>query len=249
LDGKGKYLTTVEEMAAHYLREVRNLQHDGPYYLGGFGMGGAVAYQMAQDLLDQGQETRLLALFDSYNHNYRTSSSSGNAFFILSERVYFHWANMAPLGLRGHACYLAQKLGEAGRRERERLSVKVANLAHRRDSDGNRLVRRFLEDVNDQAAFSYRPKPYSGKLTLFKPHKNYTSLSDPSMGWSKFAPRGLEIITLPVYPGGMFVEPYVIVLADRLRACIDAGQKSEQPLSVYDRVTIGPTRTARASGA
>src|ERR1051326_6176190 len=143
LDGKGKYLTTVEEMATHYVREVRNLQHDGPYYLGGFGMGGAVAYQMAQDLLDQGQETRLLALFDSYNHNYRTSSSSGNAFFILSERVYFHWANMAPLGLRGHACYLAQKLGEAGRRERERLSVKVANLAHRRDSDGNRLVRRF----------------------------------------------------------------------------------------------------------
>jgi thioesterase domain-containing protein/acyl carrier protein len=234
LDGKGKYLTTIEEMATHYVREVRNLQHDGPYYLGGFGMGGAVAYQMAQDLLDQGQEIRLLALFDSYNHNGRTSSSSGNKFFSLSETIYFHWANMAPLGLRGHARYLAQKVGEVGRRERERLWVKVANLAHRRDSDGNRLVRRFLEDVNAQASFSYRPKPYSGKLTLFKPRENYTPSSDPSREWSKFALGGLEIITLPVHPGGMFVEPYVIALADKLRGCIDAGQKSEQPFSVYD---------------
>src|SRR5260370_41377857 len=35
LDGKRPLLSSVEDMAAHYLKEMRELQPDGPYFIGG----------------------------------------------------------------------------------------------------------------------------------------------------------------------------------------------------------------------
>ena len=66
LDGKSDLLTTIENMAAHYLKEIREVQPSGPYHLGGFSMGGLVAYEMAQQLVAAGEEVGLVVLFDTY---------------------------------------------------------------------------------------------------------------------------------------------------------------------------------------
>ena len=63
IDGR-KAPQTVEEMAADYLREIRAVQTDGPYYLGGYSLGGLVAYETAQQLKRQGQDVGLLLLLD-----------------------------------------------------------------------------------------------------------------------------------------------------------------------------------------
>ncbi len=57
--------TSVEEMAACYVKEIRSLQPDGPYYLGGYSVGGWIAYETAQQLARQGQSVQMLALFDT----------------------------------------------------------------------------------------------------------------------------------------------------------------------------------------
>ena len=93
----------------------------------------------------------------------------------------------------------------------------------------NRAV--FLEDVNDQAGYAYRPAVYPGQVTLFLPQRNYHCLRKPYMGWKEFCLAGVEIIKLPVYPGGMFVEPYVGMLADKLRARIDEAEKMQTGVS------------------
>ncbi|OAD20369.1 thioesterase, partial [Candidatus Thiomargarita nelsonii] len=54
----------VEDMAAYYLKEIRALQPEGPYYLGGMCFGAFVVFEMAQQLLAQGCTVALLALFD-----------------------------------------------------------------------------------------------------------------------------------------------------------------------------------------
>ncbi|GAP99200.1 non-ribosomal peptide synthetase [Leptolyngbya sp. NIES-2104] len=59
--------TTLEMMAGYTLREMRHLQPEGPYYLIGYSMGAAVAYEIAQQLYDQGQEVALLALIAPVN--------------------------------------------------------------------------------------------------------------------------------------------------------------------------------------
>jgi amino acid adenylation domain-containing protein len=55
----------LEGMAARYVEAVRAVQPAGPYLLGGWSMGGSVAFEMARQLKARGEEVALLALFDS----------------------------------------------------------------------------------------------------------------------------------------------------------------------------------------
>ncbi|MCI0395888.1 MAG: amino acid adenylation domain-containing protein, partial [Chloroflexi bacterium] len=55
----------VVEMAGYYLSLMREVQPEGPYLLGGWSAGGVVAFEMAQQLRNQGQEVGLLVLIDS----------------------------------------------------------------------------------------------------------------------------------------------------------------------------------------
>jgi thioesterase domain-containing protein len=50
LDGREPFLTRVEDMAAYYLRGVREVQPHGPYCLAGYSFGGFVVFEMAQQL-------------------------------------------------------------------------------------------------------------------------------------------------------------------------------------------------------
>src|SRR5258708_36459295 len=55
----------VEDMAAHYIGEMRVIQPYGPFALAGHSFGGEVAFEMARRLYAGGEEVELLALFDS----------------------------------------------------------------------------------------------------------------------------------------------------------------------------------------
>jgi thioesterase domain-containing protein len=57
--------TTVEEMAAAYVAAIQEVQPQGPYLLGGWSLGGIIAFEMARQLQQQGEEVGLLAVIDS----------------------------------------------------------------------------------------------------------------------------------------------------------------------------------------
>jgi thioesterase domain-containing protein/acyl carrier protein len=57
--------TTIEEMAGHYLGEIRKRQPKGPYFLGGLCAGGLIAFEVARQLEAQGEDIRCLALFEA----------------------------------------------------------------------------------------------------------------------------------------------------------------------------------------
>jgi thioesterase domain-containing protein len=59
---------SVSAMAARYLAELRQLQPHGPYRLGGWSFGGLVAFEMAQQLEEQGETVQGCVLIDSYFH-------------------------------------------------------------------------------------------------------------------------------------------------------------------------------------
>ena len=66
LDGKQSPLTSVEEMATHYIEAIEQFQPQGPYHLIGWSMGGLIAYEMAQKLQAKNKPVALLTLIDSY---------------------------------------------------------------------------------------------------------------------------------------------------------------------------------------
>ncbi len=64
LDGKEMPFTRIEGMAAHYISEIKKVQTEGPYFIGGYSFGGRVAYVMAQKL-QESSKLGLLALLDT----------------------------------------------------------------------------------------------------------------------------------------------------------------------------------------
>lgn len=57
--------TDVRELAACYVQAIRLVQPEGPYHLGGWCVGGIIAYEMACQLQQSGEDVALLTLLDS----------------------------------------------------------------------------------------------------------------------------------------------------------------------------------------
>ncbi|MBV6405294.1 MAG: amino acid adenylation domain-containing protein [Flavobacteriales bacterium] len=66
-DGKAIRHTTVEGIATFFLSELKQARPKGPYLLCGYSFGGIVAYEMAQQLVAQGEEVPYLAVIDAYS--------------------------------------------------------------------------------------------------------------------------------------------------------------------------------------
>jgi len=212
--GKGIEPTSVEELAAEYLKEIREFQPQGPYFLGGFCMGGKVAFEMARLLVSQGETVAFLALLDSYNHNgVPPYPGLGDRVSYFFQKSVFHWRNLTQLNYQERIAYFAEKLEGSRTREMERLSLFWRNLF---SSTGDKGPEVFLEELNERAGFAYKPRPYPGKVVVFKPRMNFTFNCEPNMGWNDFVTGGLEIVELPAYPGAIFNEPFVRDLAHQL---------------------------------
>ena len=55
---------SLENLASHYVAALQAIQPRGPYFLGGWSMGGITAFEIAQQLRRQGHEVALLAIID-----------------------------------------------------------------------------------------------------------------------------------------------------------------------------------------
>ncbi|MCI0454466.1 MAG: SDR family NAD(P)-dependent oxidoreductase [Candidatus Dadabacteria bacterium] len=84
LNGEMKPLTRIEDMADHYISAIRAVQEKGPYMLGGWSMGGVIAFEMAQRLEMQGEKVALLALFDIQETAYVSAKPKGIGYFLTS---------------------------------------------------------------------------------------------------------------------------------------------------------------------
>ena len=225
LDGNTRYLKSIEEMAVCYLNEIRELQPNGPYFLGGFCMGGQVALEMAQMLRKESEEVALLAMIDTYNFNGVFYKPSFREKLVNTRRkIAFHSLNVLRLGLSEQGAYLSAKLKSATHRELERLEVWWSNLFNinlSHNGNGAGGGDKSLELINEDLHFAYIAKPYPKKITLFKPRRNYSFVRDAQFGWGQVGLGGIDIIELPADPGGIFVEPYVRTLAEKLKQEID----------------------------
>ena len=207
-------LNEVEDVVTHYIKEMRSIQPEGPYFLAGIYCGGRVAYEMAQQLHAQGQKVALLALVDTLK--------DGEAIKILSlkERGLAYWKNLLQLG----PAYLLNKrrLGKIKNRLMgiycefyERLGLPSPQACQ------SFTYRKKKEEGNIEWVFA--PKDvYPERVTLFRAIENIGFIED--LGWSELAPGGLEIHDVPCDSFSMLQEPHVQGLAEKLRDCIDRVQ-------------------------
>ncbi|MBD6620400.1 amino acid adenylation domain-containing protein [Komarekiella sp. 'clone 1'] len=85
-------LNRIEDMASHYIKALRSVQPKGPYFLGGWSFGGWVAFEMAQQLQNSGEEVALLAVLDTIAPIKSNLPSFSNTLkFILTTVVPYMW--------------------------------------------------------------------------------------------------------------------------------------------------------------
>ncbi len=65
LDGKYPLQHRVESMAREYVTHITEVQPHGPYHLLGYSFGGLIAYEMAQQLYQQGRQVAAVVLIDT----------------------------------------------------------------------------------------------------------------------------------------------------------------------------------------
>ena len=227
LDGKQDPYTRFEDMAAHHIGEIRAFQPYGPYYLAGYCLGGAIAYEMAQQLSDQGQKTALLVMFETYNANFQHQPVPFfHRLYNPIENLMFHWRNFFPLRMDEKQAYFFRKTGAFLRRLRVRTMVRLSSFAAKLKMPfGRDYPHVYLTGINDEAHAKYVPKVYEGHLTMFRPKRHYIGFEDPEFGWGGLAKGGLDIHEIQVNPRGMMVEPFVRELARKLRNCIQEATK------------------------
>ncbi|MBI3871124.1 MAG: aminotransferase class III-fold pyridoxal phosphate-dependent enzyme [Verrucomicrobia bacterium] len=223
LDGKTPPLRSIEEMATLYLSEIRRVQPHGPYFLGGYCLGGTIAYEIAQQLRKEGETIALVALLDTYNFAVMKHPSPTR---LLLQRLKFHLGNFARLRPRDMLAYLSEKLRVARDGEWTNLFQSTSNAKPRAtpETETETALREpAVQESNDNACLAYRPKPYAGVLTLFRPEVNYDFYPDPLMGWGDLAKGGIRTMELLVNPHAMLVEPFVQELAVLIKSRVDAG--------------------------
>jgi len=218
LDGQQTRHTRIEEMAAHYLNEIKTVQPEGPYFLGGYCFGGRVAFEMAQQLHAQGKRVALLAMIDSYAPGYLKLLPWIER--KVRQRFAYHWGNLARLGLRERLDYFLEK----GKVVRVRIGTRIKNIISEAYLGMGIPLPPALQQVHQQKRLvpEYVPGIYPGKITVFSPTKGAESYyHDLHMGWGRFAAEGLEIHAIPGSFSRIVLEPCVGELAERLAKCIE----------------------------
>jgi thioesterase domain-containing protein len=205
-------------MAAHYIKEIRTIQFNGPYFIGGSGWGCAIVLEMAHQLESQGQNLALIALLTPSplkpilsSNNPDTYGRSLRKFFclliILLKNLWFIILNNRPLIPALYNAFSNRVLWHF-RIFRRFIPIEI----HR--------WRRFI-DAFRKARMRYEPEAYQGRITCFLrdefSHNPKKGIGD----WSDIAVGGLDVRFVPGNIYSMWQEPHVQILADQLQVCLD----------------------------
>src|ERR1700676_3913499 len=181
LDGSRPPLTKIEDMAALYLKENRRVQPYGPYFLGGYCGGGNIAFEVAQQLRSHGEAVALLALFDTMNWSKIPLTTLSKAAYA-SHRVVFHAASFFKLDFDGKSRFFQEKMEALRSRIPVWRSLLLAKFNHDSgNATSSSLALGQIWQTNDRACWTYVPRPYPGKITDFRPVKQYRVFSKPGL--------------------------------------------------------------------
>ena len=215
--------TRVEDMAAHYIREMREVQPEGPYFIGGRSLGGMVAFEMAQQLHAQGESIGLLALLDTYPSGYaklfRDEATLRATIRRAAKRSKAHLGNLQSLSVNEGLAYVLKKARFAPRKLKSQVWRRVYSSYEKLDRPLPQTFRD-VKEFNSLAVREYAPRVYDGRVTLFWASGDLRTSIDLVEGWRALAGGGIEVYEIPGSHLDIVKEPHVQELAEKLSGCL-----------------------------
>jgi len=207
LDGRGELLHTVEDMAREYLREIRAIQPDGPYLLGGWCFGALIALEMANQLVSQGERAERLVMIDpdpiAAGEEYDTAEAAKG-----DQRLPNSVKPVRPLAERWRE--ITDALPDA-------LARRVARwfwwlVGYRRRWLPSRFHESCIYHLHQQATQRYTPRRLAGTI-LVVCSRSHGAWRDGARGWTRLFSGLVAARELPCANNEILVEPHVRYLA------------------------------------
>ena len=214
--------TTIPEIAAHYLTEIRTVQPTGPYVIAGYCWGALVAYEMAQQLEADGERLDFLLMVEG--------EAPGGMYVArrsLRRRVVTGLAGSLRAGPIRTLRYAGKRLGKWWR---WKAWTRLRHLLHRGfDRAGLELpdsLRDILQ-INAQAADDYAPAmvPYDGDIHVLRAEVTAPGyIYEARLGWDRLVTGEIGEHWLPGDHEGIWKTPNVQVFAKQLEMILEAPQ-------------------------
>jgi acyl transferase domain-containing protein len=228
--GRDAPLRTVRAQAELYVRELLELQPEGPYLIGGYSHGARVAFEMARVLEAQGRMPALVALIDTWASDLLPRGGSWPLRFAVNLPQWI-WHDLLLSTRRENLDRLRRGAGRIQRAARRLIGRTEAVQV------GDHMDVRVLPDhvravfeANFEAFRGYEPGRYPGRITVFR--ATAQPLFTPHLddhGWGRYADevRVVDVVGNHISIIGL---PRVKALAAALRSAIDeavAGRDSQ----------------------
>ncbi|ARU63539.1 hypothetical protein CBW65_22915 [Tumebacillus avium] len=221
IDWEEEPLTSIQAMAGRYLQEIREVQPNGPYRLGGWSFGGTVAFEMTRLLEAAGETVDFLGLLDvrPLGHAYPDLQAERSALV--------EWAVLIGL----------EEAQFEGLTEAEAAELFVAEARARNflpedaTIEGTmRIVR--VTEANQHAARSYQyTGPVQADMFLYRASEVSPVIPTPLVDAGKWESRtagSLQVIPIHADHHNLMERPQVIELAVQVKQTL----ASIHPLAV-----------------
>ena len=214
LDGSPP-LNRIEAIAAYYIEAIQSVQPHGPYFIGGWSFGGLVAFEMAQQLTQAGQQVGLLAILDAAAPLNKPSFYQSLK-FLLGTAL---WSTL-PF-LLDYGAIATNQLSSSIPWSRWQWSALVRLVPESRlrlldESAISPMLKIFY--ANAQAAYRYVPQNYPNRITLFEA-ANPDANGQAALGWSALS-SDIQLYQVPGNHLSLLKQPHVQTLAQQLGQCL-----------------------------
>jgi thioesterase domain-containing protein len=204
----------LEDIATYVVEAIREYQPQGPYSVGGWCLYGVLGYEVARQLVAQGQEVELLTLIDSPNVAYGRRLSGVAKAQMKTQKWLFHLSNLAKSNPGEMFEYTKERVRNAQNkimRQREKVAFEMGL-----QEEDIRLMD--IDPILFYAATHYEPPAYEGRVLMVQAAETPAGQHwQMAQQWRK--PVAGKSVVHCVAGGheGMFKYPHVETLAAKMR--------------------------------
>ena len=209
---------SIEEAARDYIAEMRQVQPQGPYMVGGFSGGGISAYEVARQLEVAGEEVSLVVMLDTPLPQRRALSRR--------DRLMIQWQQAREKGPLYPFIWAKNRIAWEFAKRRQAQETGPEHAFHNAE----------IEAAFYRAIAAYQVRPWDGRVVLYRPplqgrwtvsggavvnsERTYVT---PDNDWGLMVP-GVEVHEVPGDHDSMVLEPNVRVLAGLMREAIESAE-------------------------
>jgi acyl transferase domain-containing protein/thioesterase domain-containing protein len=235
LEGEAPIRMTIEEIAKHFISEMRTVQKTGPYYLGGYCLGGLVAYEMAKQLIDGKETVNFLSLISSrtpqsIRQTRLAFSKPKRIIGKIGERVGLELNNLSYLNWAEKGNYVCERFSQLVHMTKmrcEKLADQIFSLTgHEMHWHSRDYILQTSVDHTNSAFFEYQPQPIEIDVFLFWVKKYpYFYADNETLGWSDLVKGKIHSFGIDCFHKNIMKEPHIRPVGERLNELLREAQK------------------------